>query len=615
MCRIVGIAFNHQHLNAINSMTDVLSHGGPDDRGVWVDQDAGVALGHRRLSIVDLSPLGHQPMVSASGRFVTVFNGEIYNFLLLRQELEALGCQFKGHSDTEVLLAAIETWGVDQSLQKFNGMFAFALWDRQERKLYLARDRFGEKPLYYGVVNGALIFASELKALKQFPGFNPSLNREALQLLVRYAYIQAPHSIYEGVFKLEPGHYIVVSENLALQSMPYWSAQSAILQAKANPYQGSFENAVIELDTILTQAVSLRMMSDVPLGAFLSGGVDSSTVVALMQKQSTQPVKTFSIGFEVDAYNEAPFAKAVANHLGTEHQELYVSQADLLHVIPKLPQLYCEPFADSSQIPTFLVSQLAKQKVTVALSGDAGDEIFGGYQRYFQFEKLRKLFSLPYSMRVVLAAGIRLLPAQGALKHKLTKLAQILHQNALGLYQTLISQNPQAESLCKTDAVRINFLSLHELTPVENLMFWDTISYLCGDILTKVDRASMAVALEVRVPLLDPNVFDFAWRLPEVYKVKSGCGKLVLKELLYRYVPKSLIDRPKAGFGIPIQDWLRGPLKEWAGNLLNEDNMRQQGYLDATLVQSFWQNYTKGKKNLGYSLWNILMFQAWLEQQ
>ncbi len=606
MCRITGIAFKAKYFDALDAMTDALEHGGPDDRGTWSDEQ--IALGHRRLAINDLSPLGHQPMLSESHRFVTVFNGEIYNFPELREALTSLGHHFKGHSDTEVLLAAVEAWGIEAALQKFNGMFAFALWDRKEKKLYLARDRFGEKPLYYGIVKGAFIFASELKALKHYPDFKPGLNEEAIQLFLRYAYVPAPLSIYSDIFKLEPGHYLSIDEGLHLTKRAYWSCEEAILKAKAVPYEGSFAEATVELDHLLTKAVKKRMISDVPFGAFLSGGVDSSAIVALMQKGSNTPVKTFSIGFEDAAYNEAPFAKRVAEHLKTDHQELYVSERDLLNVIPSLPEMYDEPFGDSSQIPTYLVASLAKQKVTVALSGDAGDEVFGGYNRYFRFQRLQHLLSLPHGFRKILATTLRVLPVERKMKLKLHKLANLLTLKDSGdAYQLLISQNHDIPN-------HLSFTPLAGLSQLENLMFWDAISYLPGDILTKVDRASMATALETRIPFLDPAVFDFAWSLPFHYKIRGTQGKLILKELLYRYAPKPLIDRPKAGFGIPLHDWLRGPLKEWAHDLLQRAEEDQAPFLKGRTIQAIWKAHLAKKQNQGHALWNILMLQMWLIQ-
>ncbi len=618
MCRITGIAFKNKHVKAIDAMTDSLLHGGPDDRGVW--RDDAVALGHRRLAILDLSPLGHQPMLSSSSRYVIAFNGEIYNFKALRKILEAAGFMFKGHSDTEVILAGVECWGFEKTLQQLNGMFAIALWDRSEKKLYLARDRFGEKPLYYGVVNGAFIFASELKALKLYPDFQAKINQEAVQLLLRYAYIQAPHSIYEGVFKLEPGHYLCVDASLKINMHCYWSALEVAMQAKQHITHGSFVEFVDELETRLLASVSNRCISDVPLGAFLSGGVDSSVIVAMMQKISNQPVKTFTMGFASVVYDEAPFVRSVAAHLGTEHHEFYVSEQDALNVIPRLATIYDEPFADSSQIPTFLVSQLAKQYVTIALSGDAGDELFGGYQRYFSYDHLQRLHALPGWLKKSFALGLKHIPSKvlgsrNALKA--SKLSWMLQhsEQAASLYDMLISQNYDAQNLLHDAApCYMHFPEISDiLNPIEKMMLWDTISYLPGDILTKVDRASMAVALEARVPFLDHELFEFVWSLPLKFKIQKNSGKPLLKELLYRYVPKELIDRPKAGFGIPIHDWLRGPLKEWAQDLIV--SALQSDVLNAASLESLFKVHLSGRANLGHQLWNAFILQDWLNQQ
>lgn len=616
MCRIAGIAFKNSHFQSTDAMVDTLRMGGPDDRGVW--QDDAVALGHRRLAIIDLSALGHQPMQSASGRYVIAFNGEIYNFQELRAELELKGCQFKSHSDTEVIVEGIETWGFNATLQKLNGMFAFALWDRQEEKLYLARDRFGEKPLYYGIANGALIFASELKALCLYPDFKKTINIDAVQLLLRYAYIQAPHSIYERIFKLEPGHYLCVDHTLKIKPQPYWSAVEAVLKAKEHSSSLTFQDAVDELEERMLKVINSRCISDAPIGAFLSGGVDSSTVVALMQKTLSRPVKTFSIGFEHKGYDEAPFAKSIANYIGTDHHELYVTDQDALDVIQKLPYLYDEPFADSSQIPTYLVSQFARKHVTVALSGDAGDEFFGGYQRYFFYHHLQKLYTLPGWLRKsmgTLAAETPPLLVGDKRALQLKKLALILKnsEKANSLYDTLISQNYHADRyLTDANPLFMHFESSASLNPVEQVMLWDTISYLPGDILKKVDRASMAVSLEARVPFLDHTLFEFLWTLPLSFKVQKNQGKILLKELLYRYVPKQLLDRPKAGFGIPIHDWLRGPLKEWASDLIADS--RKQNLFNTEQLQKTFNDHLSGHSNYGHLLWNFLMMQSWMNR-
>lgn len=630
MCGIVGIAFNHKHFDLVPKLTDLLSHRGPDSAGVWQDQN--VALGHRRLAIIDLSVSGHQPMLSSSGRYVITYNGEIYNFLNLKAELEQLHYKFISHSDTEVLLAAVEAWGIESALQKLNGMFAFGLWDRQEKVLYLARDRFGEKPLYYGLINGAVVFASGLKALRTYPDFKGEINTQALELFLRYAYIPAPQSIYKNIYKLPPGHYLKITQDLTCESKIYWSATTAALLAYQQPFQGSEIEALKQLESLLKSSVTLRMVSDVALGAFLSGGIDSSLIVALMQNNSQQKIKTFSIGFNQATYDEAPFAKKVAAHLGTEHTEFYVNEADALEVIPKLAQIYDEPFADASQIPTYLVAKLAKTQVTVALSGDAGDELFGGYNRYFLgYGIYQKLNKLPRVLQKILTKIIFAYPPETWNRYldkilakkiagpgdKLWKLASTLQQDdqGFGFYDRIISQNHEAHKFVYTPAInKLHFDFLEQLSYQENMMLFDVLTYLPGDILTKVDRAAMAVSLETRIPFLDPAVFSFAWSLPLNYKIRKQQGKYLLRQLLYRYVPKDLIERPKMGFGIPMDDWLRGVLKDWAQHLLDPQKMQAQGYLNVAQVQKVWHEHLHRKCNLGYLLWNILMFQLWLDE-
>lgn len=636
-------------------------HRGPDDGGVWCDADVGIGLSHRRLSILDLSPAGHQPMVSLSGRYVIVFNGEIYNHLELRQELErgplilALSPEgrgdmggergkisWRGHSDTETLLAGIDAWGIEVTVKKSIGMFAFAVWDREARTLTLGRDRLGEKPLYYGWQGDTFLFGSELKALKAHPAFHAEIDRNALVLLMRYNYIPAPYSIYQGIHKLLPGSLLTVSlQNRNTQPQRYWDVRQVVADGLAKPFMGSPGEAVDDLDKLLKDAVAQQMMADVPLGAFLSGGVDSSAIVALMQAQSSRPVRTFTIGFHEADYNEAEHAKAVARHLGTDHTELYVSPQQALDVIPRLPSLYCEPFADSSQIPTFLVSQLARQQVTVSLSGDGGDEFFGGYNRYVLGQRLwGKLSRLPVGLRQGLAQMLsrvspqvwnhllgpiqKLLPsslAQANIGDKVRKGAGVMAaRTPTDLYRLLVSHWPQPSELVIDATEPYTVLTDPGQQPqadhfVHLMMALDMITYLPDDILTKVDRAAMGVSLETRVPLLDHRVVEFAWRLPLDYKLRDGVGKWPLRQVLYKYMPRELIERPKMGFGVPIDSWLRGPLREWATDLLDEQRLRREGYFHPEPIRAKWLEHLSGKRNWQYHLWDVLMFQAWLENQ
>ena len=648
MCGITGFwhpAQDHsdEQLRAIaQRMSNALLHRGPDDGGNWVDEDVGIALGHRRLAIIDLSPEGHQPMVSDDGRYAIVFNGEIYNFLEIRSQLERLGHRFRGHSDTEVMLASFSQWGVAAAVERFNGMFAFGLWDRQERVLYLGRDRIGEKPLYYTCSGTTFLFASELKALKAYPQFQPEIDRNALALYLRHNYIPAPYSIYQGVCKLPPACLLAIrSPDDIPQPTPYWSAKTAAESGIAHPFPGSATEAIEELDRRLREAVSLRAIADVPLGAFLSGGIDSSTIVALMQAQSRQPVKTFSIGFHEEAYNEAHEAKAVAQHLGTEHTELYVSPEDAIAVIPKLPTLYDEPFADSSQIPTFLVSQLARQHVTVSLSGDGGDELFGGYNRYLFGRRLwQQLSWIPQPLRQTAARALTARSPQAwdrsfkavapflpsRLKYKLPgdklhKLASILSiADPEPLYTSLVShwQTPAAVVFNATEPAtlltdRHRWAQLPDFT--QRMMYLDSITYLPDDILVKVDRASMGVSLEARVPFLDHHIIEFSWQIPLSLKIRNGQGKWLLRQLLYQYVPPALIERPKMGFGVPIDSWLRHPLRDWAETLLSEQRLKQDNIFNPHPIRQKWQEHLSRDRNWQYYLWDILIFQAWLENQ
>ncbi|URR35489.1 asparagine synthase (glutamine-hydrolyzing) [Thermosynechococcus sp. HN-54] len=650
MCGLAGFintSFLQDWPAVLRKMITTLTYRGPDDEGIWGDEAAGIALGHRRLAILDLSPAGHQPMLSACGRYVLVFNGEIYNHLELRQQLTAIGGapSWRGHSDTETLLAAFAHWGVEETLKRTVGMFALALWDRKTRTLTLARDRIGEKPLYYGWVNGALVFASELKAIRAYPEFTNSINRDALALYFRYSWIPAPYSIYENIWKLPAGTYLQWSAeslraNIQGRPQAYWSLQTVIEEGLSHPFQGTEADAATELEYLLRQSLQGQLLADVPLGAFLSGGLDSSTVVALMQSLSSQPVKTFTIGFYEDAYNEAQYAKAIAQHLGTNHTEYYLTGQEARDVIPKLPQLYDEPFADSSQIPTHLVSVIARREVTVALSGDGGDELFGGYHRYFLAPLmwcrvqgipesgrwlLRNVLNVltPTQWNQVMGGVNRLLPRHlryTTVGDRLDKLRKLLTVNSRQLmYLSFLSQfdppsrlvigasEPTSLATCPPDG-------LTKLPFESYMMALDLLTYLPDDILVKVDRAAMGVSLETRIPFLDHRIVEFAWTLPLQMKIRQGQGKQVLRKLLYRYVPPPLIERPKMGFGIPLSQWLRSELRDWGSTLLNPTRLKQEGYLQPNLVWQYWQEHQTGKRNWAGHLWEILMFQAWLER-
>lgn len=666
MCGIAGFWANAGHgvddLNAVASrMALAIEHRGPDDAGGWADAQAGIALGHRRLSIVDLSPAAHQPMASAGGRFVIAFNGEIYNHLEMRAELASTAAvlAWRGHSDTETLLAAFEQWGIEATLRKTVGMFAIALWDKRERTLHLARDRFGEKPLYYGWVNGAFVFGSELKALRAFPGFANPLCREALAQYFRFTYVPAPRSIYQGIYKLEPGCLLTVCGQPPI-SAPFeplrppaswqgirlqrWWSLAAVVEAGARQPIVDEQEALSALEARLGDAVRLQSLADVPLGAFLSGGVDSSAIVALMQAQSSLPVETFTIGFEEAGFDESPHAKAVARHLGTNHSEMFVTAAEARAVIGRLPAMYDEPFADSSQIPTHLVCHAARQRVTVALSGDAGDELFGGYNRYFWGPRIwNRLAWLPYPLRQALGGAIvgvpvagwdalggllnRLLPGTGGIARagdKAHKLAARLDgvRSLDDLFRSLVSEWPQPETLVRAaDGVLGEPPSLlADALPGSGLdddrlrmMYRDSLTYLPDDILCKVDRAAMAVSLETRVPFLDHRVAELAWRLPLSMKIRGNEGKWALRQVLYKHVPRALIERPKAGFGIPVGEWIRGPLRNWAESLLDEGRLLREGYLNPQPVRQAWQEHLSGRRDWTPRLWSVLMFQAWLE--
>lgn len=620
-------------------MARALTHRGPDAGGVWSD-GAGVALSHRRLSILELSLAGNQPMISESGRYVLVYNGEIYNHLNLRKELQIQA--WRGNSDTETLLAACEAWGVETTLRRAVGMFTIALWDKEVRTLILARDRFGEKPLFYGWQDSNFLFGSELKSLTAHPAWRGEVDREALSLFLRYGYVPLPHSIWKGVAKLLPGSLVTLGPDAPVGVLPaptfYWRARDVANTTIRRDLDQ--ETAASELDRLLRETIAGQMVADVPLGAFLSGGVDSSMVVALMQAQSARPVKTFTIGFSESDYNEAEYAKAVASHLGTSHTELYVTSDDATGLIPSLPDIYDEPFGDVSQIPTHLVAALAQPHVSVCLSGDGGDELFGGYTRYCLGRSLWcGLRWFPSVLRRLAAQGItgvsparwddlgRLLPRRfqmpmiGDRAHKLAGLIEAATED--DVYRLLVSHERNPESIIvpdSEDGLGSTLWADHEMRELrradfsERMMFNDLVGYLTDDILCKVDRAAMAASLETRMPFLDHRLAEFAWQLPLDMKIRDGQGKWLLRHVLYRYVPKTLIERPKQGFGVPIGIWLRGPLRDWAENLLDESRLRRERYFHPKPIREKWEEHLAGRRNWQHWLWNVLMFQAWQEK-
>lgn len=644
MCGIAGFfgQFDAELMSTMAlAMADRIAYRGPDDFGVWVDTETGIALAHRRLAIVDLSPAGHQPMLSASGRFVLVFNGEIYNHLELRAQLGAQGHApaWRGHSDTETLLAAIEAWGLHSTLKACVGMFAIALWDTQEKTLSLARDRFGEKPLYYGWQNGVLLFGSELKAIGAHPNFERRINRDAVALLLRYNYIPAPYSIWQGISKLPQATTITLRIGQTdAKPEAYWSLATVAENGQLSPFTGSESEAAETLHDVLSQSIRGQMLADVPLGALLSGGIDSSMVVALMQSQSSRPVKTYSIGFHEKQFDESGYARDVAKHLGTEHTELFMSAKDVFNAVPNMPHMYDEPFADSSQLPTSLVMALARQHVTVALSGDGGDELFGGYNRYLMSPKVWKAMQLvPAPLRGTLGKALQAVSPQHW--DQLAKpFAHLIKQNMIGnkvhnlsnrlinvksfddLIMSLTSEWNEQSAVVIGAGHAVSFINQPSLwpdirDPASRIMFVDSMTYMPDDILVKVDRAAMAVSLETRAPFLDHRVAELAWRLPISMKIHDGSGKHILRQVLYKYVPRQLIDRPKMGFSIPIDQWLRHELRDWAEALLAPERLKQEGFFDVAMVQEAWQVHLSGSRNYSARLWSVLMFQAWLQEQ
>ena len=651
MCGVNGFFNAHTNISAhtvIAQMNTSIHHRGPDAAEVWSDENIGLVLGHLRLAIQDLSPAGAQPMLSACGRYVLAFNGEIYNHLQLRKQLINEGhlSAWRGHSDTETMLACFVAWGIEKTLQAMVGMFAIVLWDRKQKILTLAKDRMGEKPLYWGWQGQSLYFGSELKGLKSHPAFKTDINRDAITLLLRHNCIPAPYSIYQGIEKLRPGHWLQlpladIEKAKIARPQAYWRFNDIVEEGLAYPFTGSPEQAVDALESALMQSIGGQMQSDVPLGAFLSGGIDSSTVVALMQAQSSRPVKTFTIGFDNAGYNEATHAKAVANHIGTEHTELYIRPKDALSVIPNLSSIYCEPFSDSSQIPTFLVSQLARQHVTVALSGDGGDELFGGYNRYLMAQQVwSKIRKLPRPVRKLAASSLitlspknwdvlfnilsSVMPESLHLRtpgDKAHKLAGVLNiDSEQDFYQRLTTHWQHPTQLVIGSQEPATLISDSNCWPKTDsfqhaMMAMDAQTYMTDDVLVKVDRAAMANSLETRVPMLDHRIAKLAWRMPLDYKIRNGEGKWLLKQVLFRHVPRELIERPKMGFGIPLHNWLRGSLRDWAEPLLDENTLQQQGYFNPAPIRKMWKEHLTGAHNHQNQLWDVLMFQAWLEMQ
>ena len=642
MCGIAGLVWKSlgsKSTTVLEKMSDSLYHRGPDGAGIWSHSSLNIGLVHRRLAILDVSDAGKQPMMSNSHRYVVSFNGEIYNFFDIKSEIarQTGKTQYRGGSDTEVILAALDVWGLEGAIKKLEGMFAISIWDESAQALYLVRDRMGEKPLYYGFSNGIFAFGSELKVFRAIPGFELSVDPNAVSNFVRYSYVEESRSIYKEAKKLPPACYLKISlDNIKAVGEPvrYWDLNNIATTASRNPFSGSDQQAIQSLDEHLSRIIKGQMIADVPLGAFLSGGIDSSTIVACMQRESTRPVKTFTIGFEEAQYDESRYAEDVARHLGTDHTTLKLTWDQALQLIPRLPEIYDEPFADSSQIPTYLVAQLARQHVTVALSGDAGNEVFGGYNRHQWIPKIwsktkymtrlgRGFFGgllntlRPDQWDTLLSAIRRFGENAKNPGEKIQKLANsICAANVQELYDFVRSQGVSKSNLMSVrhrDSIESS--KWHELDCLEHtLMLADMNDYLPGDILTKVDRAAMAVSLETRVPFLDHQLIEFAWSLPLHMKIRNGEGKWILRRVLEKHVPLKMFDRPKSGFGVPIDSWLRGPLREWAGDLLSMDRIRRDGYFDAEKIQKLWDEHLTGKRRWHHQLWNILMFNAWLSR-
>jgi asparagine synthase (glutamine-hydrolysing) len=641
MCGFAGFIANNNldeisNIEILRQMSNEIIHRGPDDNGIFYDNESRIGLSHRRLSIIDKSDAGKQPMTSKNYKYIIVFNGEIYNHIELRDfiKLNNFTINWNGHSDTETLLELISIFGINESLNMCVGMFAFALWDTELKELILARDRFGEKPLYYGwqgiFNNSCFIFGSDLNSFKKNPLFDNIIDPDSIQSFMQYSYIPTPSSIYKNIYKLEPGNTVRVSlKNKTPILNTYWSTEYAINNSKKNLFQGNFDNAVSELESLLKKSISNQMIADVPIGAFLSGGIDSSLIVALMQSQSKTKIKTFTIGFKDSIFNEANYAKEIAKHLDTDHNELYLSSSDAINIIPSLSSIYSEPFADSSQIPTILVSKFAKTQVTVSLSGDAGDELFAGYNRYLLINKYFKYFNkYPILFNKYTSNLLQYVPSsfynsinfftsntKVDYSHKIKKAATLFQENnVINAYSKIITHWNTEQIVKNHSYTPIIAKSINSLNNIENMMYNDTNHYLLDDILTKVDRASMSVSLESRIPFLDHRVFEFAWKLPIEMKIYKNEQKFILKEILNKYVPKKLYERPKMGFGIPLENWLKGPLRDWCEDLLTESKIEQDGFLNSKLIKKTWNEFTQSKNNHQYRIWNVLMFQSWLEQ-
>ncbi len=645
MCGIAGFYSvkadqnRQESLDIAQNMQRSIAHRGPDRGDIWQDEESSLALIHRRLAIIDLSDDGAQPMFSPSKRYIVTFNGEIYNYLDLRRDLEAQGVKFKGASDTEVMLAGFDQWGIEKTLSALNGMFAFVLYDRREKYLHFGRDRFGKKPLYIGWVDKALVFSSELKTFHSYPNFSRQINQDVLALYMKYGYVHAPHSIFKNVWQLLPASILSLDlsnvkadENLATKMKTYWSLKDVAQEGRQKPVKKSDVILIDEFEGKLIKAVESRMISDVPLGAFLSGGIDSSSVVALMQKNSQTAVKTFSAGFEQEGFNEAEYAKKVANHLGTDHHEFYCSDQDALNVIPNLANIYDEPFADQSQIPTFLISALARDHVTVVLTGDGGDEILGGYDRHTKIPALwNKVSWMPKNVRQALCGTLNMLPEEfyGQFKSNNPNFGRQVKRalslmgvnNAETIYDALVSGWVGVDSAVLGG--NMPNIPLHDkaqwpdnLNFLEQMIFGDTLSYRPNDLMVKTDRASMAVGLEARAPLMDYELAEYSWRLPQHMKVQNGKGKYILREVLKRHIPEELYERPKMGFSVPLNEWLRGPLNEWANALLEPSRLKRQGLLNVDMITAQWKDFQDNQafQNVRKDLWSILMFQAWYDQ-